>query len=174
MPMTGAQNPHNSSSDRELEALRAGYRAMEIELSQMRTLAQIAAPDQVAQMARMQTQAPAMMAVQGAHPEPGNGSALDHRPEDLDESTLMRLSGRMSGMNISFGGLDTLTGSFGQGELRMSLDADVRRVSKEIVLDSGSEGGDVLGVCQKLGPTEARHPSITRTTEVLSILVGWC
>jgi len=164
MPMKGGQPCHTAEADRELESLRSRYRAMEIELSQMRTLAQIAAPEQVAQIARMQTQPPMMALLQGAHSEAAD-NALEHPPDDLDESIMMRLSGRMSGINISFGGLDTMSGI--QGDLRMSLDADVRRVSKEIVLDSGSEAGDMLGVCQKLGSPPTVLPSNSRTTEEL-------
>eukprot|EP00656_Telonema_subtile_P057175 TRINITY_DN9346_c0_g1_i1.p1 TRINITY_DN9346_c0_g1~~TRINITY_DN9346_c0_g1_i1.p1 ORF type:complete len:283 (-),score=47.64 TRINITY_DN9346_c0_g1_i1:358-1206(-) len=141
----GAQMPMSSgvapSDSQEVENLRMRCRAMEDELQQLRTLVQISG-GAGQPVAVMQNYPPAM----------GEGlpvnTTLDHVGADqLAEDMVMRLSGRMSGMNISFGGLDTMSSL--EGDLRMSLDADVRRVSKDLASENGSEP-DTLGECQKI------------------------
>eukprot|EP00658_Telonema_sp_P-2_P028744 TRINITY_DN2197_c0_g1_i1.p1 TRINITY_DN2197_c0_g1~~TRINITY_DN2197_c0_g1_i1.p1 ORF type:complete len:162 (-),score=34.71 TRINITY_DN2197_c0_g1_i1:254-739(-) len=148
----------------ELESMRSRVRALEYELIKYRTASalgddQFAEPQQLqAPVAVMQSWPPVLAA---------NNTTLasDEDPTGPEDDEMMtRVSGRVSGMNISFGGLDSLSGE----EMRISMNAealaaDIQRVSKEAG-DNGNDAPDLLADCQKL---ELPPKDISRSTEEL-------
>lgn len=157
MPVHG--QPGEGACQEELNHLRARCKQLEDELAKYRTIAAIQDSGQpsVRPAAVMQQWPPALG---GAPGEMSLGmDPADMLAADLTEGELQRLSGRMSGMNISFGGIDTMDTS---DLTRMSLDADVRRVSKELS-DTGSDA-DALNECRKVDLGAIKQ---SRTTEEL-------